>query len=80
MKKSLTKIVASLWNANFAGHTDATKTKAIIEGETVYIYPEGEENDGTTFYHGDELADVKRAFQLSGYITIRDGKCVAVVY
>ena len=90
MKKSLAKQIAALWNAQFAGLTVATKTKAVVEEPkqkihyatswAVEIHPEGEWNDGFSFHHCKEFADVIRAFKVSGYVYIEDGKVVGRLY
>ena len=70
MKKNLANQIAKLWNENFAGSTSATKTKAFAEGENVYIYNVGDDNDGHVFFHTEELADVTRTFNVSSIVAL----------
>ena len=73
MKKSLANQICKLWNENFAGSYEPTRTKAVVEqngasGEySVEIYPD-ENNVGNSFHHNEELADVMRAFKVSAYL------------
>ena len=90
MKKSTAKIIIDLWNEKFAGSTDATKTKAVLDepyaddkrkdAYGVRIVPDGEDNLGDAFYHNEELADVTRAFKVSSYIGLWEGKMYARLY
>lgn len=70
MKKALAYKIAKHWNDNFAGGTDATKTKAVVKHENVYLMPTSE-NDGRCFYHMEEFADVMRAFKVNGLVCMR---------
>lgn len=92
MKKSTAKIIIDLWNEKFAGSTDATKTKAVLDEPYPYadinrkdaygvrIVPDGEDNFGDVFYHNEELTDVTRAFKVSSYIGLWEGKMYARLY
>lgn len=86
MKKALANQIAKLWNENFAGSTEATLTEAVVKEYgrekdcTVLIIPKGAWNTGETFYHVEHLADVRRAFKVSCYVTIDNGKCVAHIH
>lgn len=90
MTKKLAKQIAELWNENFAGCTEETKTKAIVEEPatkmnyktnwSVAIVPDGDLNDGNAFYHSEELTDVRRTFKVGGYVHIENGKCVGRLY
>ena len=75
MKKALANKIAKHWNENFAGNTEATKTIAVVEGESVYIKPTAG-NDGMAFYHNEEFADMIRTFKVSGLVSICEGICV----
>lgn len=90
MTKKLAKQIAELWNNQFAGNTEATMTKAVVDEPaqelhyatswSVEIRPDGEINLGDVFYHNEEFADVIRAFKVSGYVHIVDNKVVARLY
>lgn len=90
MTKKLAKIICELWNENFAGCTEETRTKAVVEEPatnmnyktnwSVEIVPEGDKNDGLAFYHSEEMTDVKRVFKVSGYVHIENGVCVGRLY
>ena len=86
MTKKLAKQIAELWNAQFAGCTEETRTKAVVEEPaykknwSVEIVPEGDKNDGRAFYHSEEMTDVKRVFKVSGYVHIENGVCVGRLY
>ena len=89
MTKKLANQIAELWNAQFAGNTAATMTKAVVEKPTlklhyakswsVSIVPDGD-NDGYAFYHCEEFADVLRVFKVAGYVHIEDNKVVGRLY
>lgn len=85
MKKNVANQIAKLWNEQFAGITEETRTKAVVvEGRTksdcsVEIYPDGA-NVGRSFHHNEELTDVGRTFKVSGYVTIDDGKLIGRLF
>lgn len=74
MKKALANQIAKLWNENFTGSYEPTKTKAIVNKNgvngdfSVEIVPDGI-NVGNSFHHNDEVTDVSRAFKVSSYMT-----------
>ena len=74
MEKSLANQIAKLWNDNFAGSYEPTKTMAEVcvcthGGYFVVVHPYGDENDGHAFYSHNEVSDIARAFRVSSYIT-----------
>lgn len=75
MKKSLANQIAKLWNENHAGSYLPTKTHAIVcesaaKGDySVEVHPIGEENNGHSFHHFEELTNIEGAFNVSAYIT-----------
>lgn len=73
MKKSLANQIAKLWNENFAGYTEATKTKAVVtesgRGDYAVEVNPTDANTGHAFYSHAELTDVERAFKVSAYVT-----------
>lgn len=84
MKKALANQIAKLWNENFAGSYEPTRTVAKVGGSSnqdyyVEICPDVT-NVGNSFHHIEELADVMRAFKVSAYVTTReqDGDTVIV--
>lgn len=79
MNKATAKQIAKLWNANFAGHTEETMTSAIVEDDSVNIYPVGN-NEGKTFYHTEDLTDITRAFRMNCIVTLRDSKVIARIF
>lgn len=90
MTKKLATTIAELWNAQFAGSTEETRTRAIVEEPvikmhnktswSVEIVPDGDMNDGNAFYHSEELTDVRRTFKVGGYVHIENGKVVGRLY
>ena len=86
MKKRLANQICKLWNENFAGSYEPTRTKAVVEqngvssGYSVEIYPE-KTNVGNSFHHNEELADVMRAFKVSAYLVAKvqdDGDAIII--
>ena len=75
MKKSLANQIAKLWNEQFAGSYEPTKTDAIvcensIKSEySVEVHPFGELNDGHAFFSMEHVTDIERAFKVSALIT-----------
>ena len=73
MKKSLANQIAKLWNENFAGYTEATKTKAVVTDNggndyAVEVNPT-DANTGHAFYAHAELSDIERTFKVSAYVS-----------
>ena len=79
MEKSLAKKIAKHWNEHFCGYTEATMTEAVADGENVYITPKGA-NEAQSFFHVEELSDVIRCFNVSGLVTISDGRVIGWLY
>ena len=79
MNKATAKLIAKLWNANYAGFTKETMTEAKVISDTVEIVPAGE-NDGMVFYHVEKLAYITRAFCASSLVSFRSGKCIAQIF
>lgn len=87
MKKSLANQIAKLWNEQFAGNYEPTKTEAIvckncIKGEyAVEVHPFGELNDGHAFFSMENITDIERAFKVSALITQdKEHKLYARIY
>lgn len=84
MKKSLANQIAKLWNENFAGSYEPTKTKAEVtqngvKGDyAVEIVPDGI-NVGNSFHHNEEVTDISRAFKVSSYLSTREKDGIAIV-
>lgn len=75
MKKSLANQIAKLWNEQFVGGYEPTKTEAIVCGSgmkgeySVEVHPFGELNNGHAFYSMEHVTDIARAFKVSALIT-----------
>ena len=85
MKKALANKIAKLWNENFAGNYEPTRTIAkVVNGSRsdenyVEIYPDVT-NVGNSFHHNEELVDVMRAFKVSAYLVAKeqDGNTIII--
>lgn len=75
MKKSLANQIAKLWNENHVGSYEPTMTHATVcecavkSDYSVEVHPVGEENDGHSFHHLEELVNIEGTFKVSAYIT-----------
>lgn len=78
MKKSLANTICKLWNEQHVDNYAPTKTHAIVYGSATHgdycveIHPIGEENNGNSFHHIEELTNIEGAFNVSAYITQDD--------
>lgn len=79
MDRRTAKLIAKIWNAEWAGSTMETMTEAKATSDAVEIVPTGN-NDGMTFYHVEELADIARAFHANSLVSFRSGKCIAQIF
>ena len=84
MKKSLANQIAKLWNENFAGNYEPTRTIAVVTNlkkeYSVEIVPDNN-NVGISFHHHEELTDVIRAFKVSAYLVAKvqdDGDAIII--
>lgn len=74
MKKLLANQICKLWNEQNVGNYEPTKTHAVVcknavENEySVEVHPCGNENDGHSFHHIEEVTYIERAFKVSAYI------------
>jgi hypothetical protein len=85
MKKSLANQIANLWNERLAGGYEPTKTYAETRKEgngdyCVEIYP-CSENDGRSFHHHKELADIEGVFGVHAFTKIgKDNKLFTRIF
>lgn len=86
MEKRKANQIAKLWNELHCGSTAPAKTLAIVVASSaekgyyaVEIHPTGD-NVGWCFYANEELVDVTRAFKVSSYVTIDDGKLIGRLF
>lgn len=87
MKKSLANQICKLWNDNFVGSYEPTKTIAEVHKSaaeydySVEIHPSGVMNDGDVFFSHEHVTDIERAFKVSAYIKQdEDHKLYARIY
>lgn len=85
MKKYLADTICKLWNEQHVGSYEPTKTQAIVCGSangdyTVEVHPFGEENNGHSFHSHEIVTDIERAFNVSAYITQREGRLIARIF
>ena len=77
MKKALANQIVKLWNENFAGSYEPTRTIAkVVDGAVkgehyVEIFPD-KNNIGNSFHHTEEIADVQRTFKVSAYLVAKE--------
>lgn len=75
MKKALANQIAKLWNSNFTGNYEPTRTIAVVTNHKKDYYVEivpDKNNVGISFHHHEEMTDVERAFKVSAYVTTKE--------
>lgn len=49
-------------------YTEATRVKAVVRANCIELVPDGEENDGISFHHTEQVVDFCRCKRLSNYV------------
>lgn len=85
MKKSLANQICMLWNESLSGGYEPTKTYAETrkgeDGEYSVIISPCSENNGRSFHHHKELADIEGVFGVHAFTKIgRDNKLYARIF
>lgn len=87
MKKALANQIEKLWNEEFSGCYEPTKTHAVVcesgmsGGYSVEVHPCGEANNGFSFHSIENVTDIERAFNVSAYITQdEENKLIARIF
>lgn len=87
MTKSVANQIAKLWNSQFGGFTEETRTEAVVKeckllktpSYSVDIIPTGA-NDGRAFFRVDELSFVAHTFKASSHIIYINEQCVGRIH